>query len=121
MTDHSFDKVAVAMEKQGKAFKTFSERQDERFDDVTKRIEKIEAASPGNFAVTHVPGYSQVFDACADMVEASPHPRLAAAALLNAAISINLCTSGAEALATGLRIAADRLPAEQAKARNQLS
>ncbi len=51
MTDHSFDKVAVAIEKQGKAFKTFSKRQDERFDDVTKRIEKIETKNAlGDFA-----------------------------------------------------------------------
>jgi hypothetical protein len=123
MTDHSFDKVAVAMEKQGKAFKTFRERQDERFDDVTKRIDEIEArgTSPGEFAVTDLAGYSQMFDACADLVESSPHPRLLAAALLNAAISINLCTSGAEALASGLRIAADRLPAEQAKAQGGMN
>ncbi len=87
--------------------------------DLIKRVAKLEGK--GEFAVTDMAGYSQMFDNCADLVESSPHPRLAAAALLNAALSINLCTMGAEALAAGLRIAADRLPSEQAKARNQLS
>ncbi len=115
----SLNKVAAAIEKQGEAIKSFRKRQDARISDVAKRVDKLE--TKGEFAVTDLAGYSQMFDACADLVESSPHPRLAAAALLNAAISINLCTSGAEALAAGLRIAADRLPAEQAKARGQLS
>jgi len=115
----SIDKIATAIAKQGQAIRSFRKRQDAQISDVSKRVEKLEAK--GIVSVTDAPGYSEMFDSCADMVEASPHPRLAAAALLNAAVSINLCTMGADALASGLRIAADRLPAEQAKARNQLS
>ena len=113
------NKFADLIKSQGVAFRTFRKNQEALVEDVAKRVDKLEAKR--EYAVTELVGYSQMFDACADLVEASPHPRLAAAALLNAAISINLCTSGAEALAAGLRIAADRLPAEQAKARNQLS
>ncbi len=112
-------KVADLIKSQTRALKTFRKNQEAMVSDVEKRVDKLEGKR--EFAVTELVGYSQMFDACADLVESSNHPRLAAAALLNAAVSINLCTMGADALASGLRIAADRLPAEQAKARNQLS
>jgi hypothetical protein len=118
MTDSSFDKVAAAVEKQGEAIKSFRKRQDERISDMTKRIEKIEALSP---TIIDSPGYGQMFDSCADMVDASPHPRLAAAALLNAALSINLSTMGADALADILRQTADRVPGAEVKAKNRLT
>ncbi len=111
------NKVADLIKSQTRALKTFRKNQEAMVIDVEKRVDKLE----GKRAVTELVGHSQMFDACADLVESSKHPRLAAAALLNAAVSINLCTMGADALASGLRIAADRLPAEQAKARNQLS
>ena len=88
------NKFADLIKSQGAAFRTFRKNQEAMVSDVAKRVDKLEAK--GEFAVTDLAGYSQMFDACADLVESSPHPRLAAAALLNAAISINLCTSGAD-------------------------
>ncbi len=113
------NKVADLIKSQTRALKTFRKNQEAMVSDVEKRVDKLEGKR--EFAVTELVGYSQMFNACADLVESSPHPRLAAAALLNAAVSINLCTVGAEALAAGLRITADRLPAAQAAARNELS
>ena len=106
------NKVADLIKSQTAALKTFRKNQEQMVSDVEKRVDKLEGKR--EFAVTDMRGYSELFNACANMVEASRHPRLAATALLNAAVSINLCTVGAEALA-------DRLPAAQAKARNELS
>ncbi len=112
----SIDKVTAAIQKQGEAIKSFRKRQDKRFDDMTKRIEKIEAQD-----ITAVPGYAELYDFCANMIEASPHPKLASAGLLNAALAISLAMIGADNLATSLRGAADCMEATEAKARNQLS
>ena len=113
------NKVADLIKSQTAALKTFRKNQEQMVNDVEKRVDKLEGQR--EFAVTQIIGYSQMFNACANMVEASQHPRLAAAALLNAALSINLCTVGADALASSRRITADRLPAAQAAARNELS
>ncbi len=115
----SLDKVAAAIEKQGEAIRSFRKRQDKRISDVAKRVEKLE--TKGEFAVTDLAGYSLMFDACADLVEGSPHPRLAAAALLNAVCGVALTTMPGDMLAKMLRETADRIPAEEAKAKNQLS
>ncbi len=123
MTDSSIDKVAVAVAKQGEAIKSFSKRQDERLGDVTKRIDEIEAkgTSPGKFAVIDTPGYSQVYGAIDNLVHSTPFPRLAAAAVLNAVCAVALTTMGGDALADLLRQTADRVPAEEAKARDSLN
>jgi hypothetical protein len=123
MTDSSIDKVAVAVAKQGEAIKSFRQRQDERISDVSKRIDEIEAKgiSPGKFSVIDTPGYSQVYGAIDNLVHSTPFPRLAAAAVLNAVCSVALTTMGGDALADLLRETADRVPAAEAKAKNQLS
>jgi len=113
------NKVADLIKSQTAALKTFRKNQEALVEDVAKRVDKLE--DKRDFVVTDVRGYSLMFDACANMVEASQHPRLAAAALLNVALSINLATMGTEALASSLRIAADLLPAEVAKARGKLT
>ena len=113
------NKVADLIKSQTAALKTFRKTQEALVEDVAKRVDKLE--DKRDFVVTDVRGYSEMFNACANMVEASQHPRLAAAALLNVALSINLATMGAEALASGLRIVADRLPAEQAKAQGGMN
>ncbi len=95
------NKVADLIKSQGAAFRTFRKTQEALVEDVSKRVAKLEGR--GEFAVTDMLGYSEMFDNCADLVEASPHPRLAAAALLNAALSINLATMGADALAAAQR------------------
>ncbi len=73
------------------------------------------------FRVVDVPGYSAIYDAIDDWVHSDPHPRLAAAAVLNAACSVLLTTLDADRLADLLRQTADRIPAEEARAKNQLS
>ena len=113
------NKVADLIKSQTRALKTFRKNQEAMVSDVEKRVDKLEGKR--EFAVTDVRGYSEIFDSCANMVEASQHPKLAAAALLNVALSINLATMGAEALASSLRVAADLLPAEAAKARGKLT
>ena len=115
----SIDKIATAIARQGQAIRSFRKTQEALVEDVAKRVDKLE--DKRDFVVTDVRGYSLMFDACANMVEASQHPRLAAAALLNVALSLNLGTMGAKALASSLRIAADLLPAEAAKARGKLT
>ena len=71
--------------------------------------------------ITDATGYSEMFDACADLVEASPDPGIAAGALLNAAIAIFLSTAGPDVTASALRHAADAVPAEVAKAKRRLA
>ena len=119
MSKSSLDKVAAAIEQQGEAIKSFRKRQDARLCDVSKRVDKLEAR--GISAVTDAPGYSEMFNACADLVEGSPCSRLASAALLNAALAIALTTMGGDALADLLRQTADRVPTEEARAKNQLT
>ena len=113
------NKVADLIKSQGAAFRTFRKTQEAKVSDVEERVAKLE--SKREYAITDLVGYEQMFEACANLVESSPRPRLAAAALLNAALSINLATMGTEALASSLRIAADLLPAEVAKARGKLT
>ncbi len=113
------NKVTDLIKSQTRALKTFRKNQEAMVSDVEKRVDKLEANR--EFAVTELVGYSQMFEACANLVESSNHPRLAAAALLNAVIGINMSTMTLDALADTLRIAADRLSAEQARAKNQLS
>ena len=72
-------------------------------------------------AVTDAPGYSLMFDACADLVEGSPCSRLASAALLNAAMAIALTTVGPEVLEVMLLRAIELVPAEDARARGHLN
>ena len=74
-----------------------------------------------DFSIIDAPGYSQVYDAIANFVHGTPLPRLAAAAVLNAVCAVALTTMGSAALADLLLRIADRLPAEEAKAKNQLS
>ena len=73
------------------------------------------------FSVVDVPGYPAIYDAIDDWVHSDPHPRLAAAAVLNAACSVLLTTMDAEMLADLLRRTAARIPAEEAKARGNLN
>ncbi len=74
-----------------------------------------------DFSIIDTPGYSQVYGAVANFVHGTPHPRLAAGAVLNAVCAVALTTMGSAALADLLRRIIDRLPAEEAKAKNQLS
>ncbi len=73
------------------------------------------------YSIIDTPGYSQVYDAIASFVHDTPRPRLAAGAVLNAVCAVALTTMGSAALADLLLRIADRLPAEEAKAKNQLS
>ncbi len=73
------------------------------------------------FCVLDFPGYPAIYDAIDDWVHSDPHPRLAACGVLNAAVSVLLTTMDAEMLADLLRGTADRIPAEEAKAKNQLT
>jgi hypothetical protein len=116
MADSSIDKIATAVAKQGEAIKSFRKRHDARLSDVSKRVEKLEAQD-----ITAVAGYAELYDFCANLIEASPHPKLASAGLLNAALGISLAMIGADNLAVSLRIAADNMAATEAKARGQLS
>ncbi len=74
-----------------------------------------------DFSIIDVPGYSQVYDAIASFVHDTPRPRLAAGAVLNAVCAVALTTMGSAALADLLRRIIDRLPAEEAKARDKLN
>ncbi len=73
------------------------------------------------FSVVDVPGYSAIYDAIDDWVHSDPYPRLAAAAVLNAACSVLLTTMGGDMLADLLRQTADRVPGAEAKARDSLN
>ena len=66
-------------------------------------------------------GYAEMYETCATLVETSPHPRLASAALLNATICIALGTLGAEALQSTLHRAIELIPAEDARARGRMN
>ena len=72
-------------------------------------------------SIVELPGYPELYDHCCDLVESAPNRKLAAAALLNAAIAISMATMGARALADGLHRAADNLAAEEVKSRGRLS
>ena len=73
------------------------------------------------FSVVEVPGYLAIYDAIDDWVRSDPHPRLAAAGVLNAAISVLLTTMSGDMLADLLRQTADRIPAVEAKAKDKLN
>ncbi len=66
-------------------------------------------------------GYAEMYEACARLVEISPHPRLASAALLNATICIALGTLGRKGVEDALRGAIENLPMAEAKARDKLN
>jgi hypothetical protein len=72
-------------------------------------------------AVTDAPGYSELYDQCAELVESSPCSRLASAALLNAAMAIALTTVGPEVLEVMLRRAIELVPAEDARAHGHIN
>ncbi len=71
--------------------------------------------------VTDFAGYSEIYGAIDRLVHDATHPPFAAGAVLNAACAVALTTMPAETLVKMLRQTADRIPAEEAKARNQLS
>ncbi len=66
-------------------------------------------------------GYAEMYESCARLVEISPHPRLASAALLNATICIALGALGRKGVEDALRGAIENLPMAEAKARGQLN
>jgi len=72
-------------------------------------------------SIVDTPGYGLVYDAVADFVHGTPHPPRAAAAVLNAVCAVCLTVMSADALADLLRRTADRIPAEEAKARDSLN
>ncbi len=74
-----------------------------------------------SFSVVDVPGYPAIYDAIADWVHTDPHPRLAAAGVLNAAISVLLTTMDGDMLADILRQTADRIPGAEARAKGNLN
>lgn len=65
-------------------------------------------------------GFREIFDSCAKLVAASPHPRLASVALLNVSLYIALEILGREKLEQDLREAIANLPMAEAKARGRL-
>ena len=73
------------------------------------------------FTIIDAPGYSELYGAVDSFVHGTPHPRLAAAAVLNAVCAVALTTMGGDMLADLLRQTADRIPAEEAKARGNLN
>ena len=73
------------------------------------------------FTIIGTPGYSQVYDAIDKLVHGSPFPRLAAAAVLNAVCAVALTMMPGDMLAKMLRETADRVPVEEAKAKNRLT
>ena len=73
------------------------------------------------YSIIDVPGYPLLYDSIASFVHGTPRPRLAAGAVLNAVCAVAMTTMGSDALADLLRRTADALPAEEAKARNQLA
>ncbi len=88
---------------------------------VNHRKETNVPAEESQFTIIDTPGYAELFGAVADFVHGTPQPRLAAAAVLNAICAVGLTTMPGAMLADLLRQTADRIPAEEAKARNQLS
>ncbi len=68
-----------------------------------------------------VAGYSQVFEACAKLVDGAPNKQLASALLLNAAIAISLAVHGREGCEDALRGAIDNLPAAEAQVRGKMN
>ncbi len=81
----------------------------------------ITMTDESEFTIIDAPGYSELYGAIDRFVHGTPHPRLAAAAVLNAACSVALTTMPGDMLADLLRGTADRIPAEEAKAKNQLT
>ncbi len=73
------------------------------------------------FSVVDVPGYGAIYAAIDEWVHSDPHPRLAGAGMLNAAVSVLLTTMDGAMLADLLHQIADRIPAEEARAKNQLT
>ena len=73
------------------------------------------------FTIIDTPGYSELYHAIANFVHGTPHPALASAAVLNAICAVGLTAMGSATLADMLRKTADRLPAEEVKARAQLN
>ena len=73
------------------------------------------------FTIIDTPGYAEVYGAIDNFVHSTPLPRLAAAALLNAVCAVALSTMPGEMLAKVLRETADRVPAEEAKAKGNLN
>ena len=73
------------------------------------------------FTIIDAPGYSELYGAIDSFIHGTPLPRLAAVATLNAVCSVALTTMGGDMLADLLRRIADRIPAEEAKAKNQLT
>ena len=73
------------------------------------------------YTIIDTPGYSQIYGAIDNFVHTTPHPRLAAAAMLNAICAVALTTMGGDMLAKVLRETADRVPAEEAKAKGNMN
>ncbi len=73
------------------------------------------------FTIIDAPGYAELYGAIDSFVHGTPHPRLAVVAVLNAVFSVALCTMPGDMLAKVLRETADRIPAEEARAKNKLS
>ncbi len=73
------------------------------------------------FTIIDTPGYSELYGAIDSFVHGTPHPRLAAAAVLNAVCAVALTTMGGDMLAGLLRRIADGIPAVEAKARDSLN
>ncbi len=72
--------------------------------------------SPGD-----IEGYSDVFDACAKLVDSAANKPLAAALLLNASIAISLAVHGRAGCEGALLGAIDNLPAAAAVVRGQMN
>ena len=73
------------------------------------------------FTIIDAPGYAELYGAIDSFVHGTPHPRLAAAAVLNAVCAVAQTTMGGDMLADLLRGTADLIPAAEAKAKNQLT
>ena len=73
------------------------------------------------FTIIDAPGYSELYGAVDNFVHGTPHPRLAAAAVLNAVCAVALTTMGGDMLADLLRRIADGIPAEEAKAKDKMN
>lgn len=68
-----------------------------------------------------VTGYRELFDALADLVEASDKPGLAALAIMNAAIAVAHSTIGPDALRRVLAVADQNMELAEAQARGQVA
>ncbi len=72
-------------------------------------------------AAIDIQGYSDVYEACASLVESSEHRPLACVALLNATIAIALGVIGREKLEHALLGAIGNLEMAEAAARGRLA